>query len=286
MKKLLALLMFIFAVVLISCGDDDEPNDNQVVDLTNAILTEDGYYDGGQLYYQIIDQNHYEARVSKAVKNCMVVTVPEKVKINGKVYTITEIGISAFEDRDELTSITLPNTLKRIAKRAFRECNKIESIVLPNSVLSIGHAAFADCPKINSITISESLTIIEDMAFDECLSLKNIYISNLEAWCHINYESRDAVFWSSYKHLLLNGKEIEDLVIPNSVKEIYAYTFYSCFSFKSITIPNSVTSIGKGAFGVVNNNNLKSITIPEKFKDEINEIFLGNLTNISITYTK
>lgn len=52
-----------------------------------------------------------------------------------------------------------------------------------------------------------------------------------------------------YAHkLLLNGTEITELVIPNSVTSIRNSAFHNCTNLTSVTIPNSVTSIGYGAF--------------------------------------
>lgn len=48
----------------------------------------------------------------------------------------------------------------------------------------------------------------------------------------------------------MNGVEIEDLVIPNSVTSISSYAFWGCSGLTSVTIPNSVTSIGYNAFAV------------------------------------
>lgn len=277
MKKSFIILALLFSHILISCGGDDEPsNDPKVVDLTNALLTEDGYYDGGQLYYQIIDQNN--VRVSKSVKNCQVVEVPEKVKINDKIYTVTELGISSFFDQDELTSITLPETLKNIAKYALKDCDRIESIILPNSVETIGYSAISYCDKLKNITISKSLKEVGDYAFDDDNALENIYISDLKAWCQINYESNKADL--PKHHLILNGKEIIDLEIPNSVNAIAHHTFSGCQYIKSMRIPNSVTSIGHPIFI---SNNLNSVTIPERFKDELKQIF-GDTSKISFTF--
>ena len=62
------------------------------------------------------------------------------------------------------------------------------------------------------------------------------------------------------KHLFMDGKEITDLVIPNSVTSIGEYAFTFCTGLTSITIPNSVTSIGEKAF--VYCSGLTSVTIP------------------------
>ena len=54
---------------------------------------------------------------------------------------------------------------------------------------------------------------------------------------------------------------LQSITIPNSVTSIGDFAFYLCESLQSITIPNSVTSIGKSAFGLC--VSLQSITIPD-----------------------
>ena len=54
--------------------------------------------------------------------------------------------------------------------------------------------------------------------------------------------------------------KIKSVIIPNSVKSIGDGAFEGCTNLKSVTIPNSVTSIGSSAFSRC--KNLKSVTIP------------------------
>ena len=83
--------------------------------------------------------------------------------------------------------------------------------------------------------------------FDYCSNLKHINITDLEAWCKIDfyYNAGNPLYHTH--HLYLNGSDVTDLVIPDGVTSISDRAFAGC-SLLSVTIPNSVTSIGNGAF--------------------------------------
>ena len=140
------------------------------------------------------------------------------------------------------------------------------NVVIPSSVVynnvtysvtSIRKCAFEGCSALTSITIPNSVTSIGSDAFYDCTSLTAVYITDLEAWCKIDFQSTPL---SYAHHLYLNGKEIKELVIPNSVTSIRGYAFRGCSGLTSVTIHNSVTSIGDYAFSGC--SGLTSVTIP------------------------
>lgn len=132
-------------------------------------------------------------------------------------------------------------------------------------VTSIGDGAFQNCSGLTSLTIPESVTSIGRNAFSRSFALSSIYISSLEAWCNIKFkEYLAAPGCNGGIHLYLNGREVKDLVIPNTVRSIGEYAFQGCIGLTSVTIPNSVESIGFSAFAYC--TRLTSIAIPNSVR--------------------
>ena len=120
------------------------------------------------------------------------------------------------------------------------------------SVTSIGERAFYECSGLTSITIPNSVTSIGQYAFESCSGLTAVHITDLSAWCKIEFGYYNSNPTRYAHHLYLNGEEITNLVIPDDITSIGNYAFYGCSGLTSVTIPNSVTSIGNWAFGKCN----------------------------------
>ena len=115
------------------------------------------------------------------------------------------------------------------------------------SVTSIRERAFEDYSRLTSVTIPNSVTSIGENAFTGCSGLTSVHISDIASWCNIKFKYGSNPLLYAH-HLYLNGEEVKDLVIPNSVTRIEDYVFDGCSGLTSVTIPNSVTSIGSYAF--------------------------------------
>ena len=125
------------------------------------------------------------------------------------------------------------------------------------SVTSIGSHAFAYCTGLTSVTIPNSVTSIGKWAFYGCDGLTSVNISDLSAWCKIDFSDYNANPLYYAEKFNLNGTEITNLVIPNDITEINGYAFCGCDGLTSVTIGNSVTTIGEWAF--VSCRNIKTI---------------------------
>ena len=113
---------------------------------------------------------------------------------------------------------------------------------------SIGKRAFYECSRLTSVTIGNSVTSIGEKVFYECKGLISVYISDIAAWCNIDFDHYTSNPLAYARYLYLNGEEVRELVIPHSVTSIGRYAFYNHSGLTSVTIPNSVKSIGGYAF--------------------------------------
>lgn len=187
------------------------------------------------------------------------IEIPKKIIYKNKTYTVTAIGYHTFEYCDELTSVSIPNSITLIRSSAFGSCNSLTLISIPNSVISIEDFAFHNCIGLTTISIGNSVTSIGDGAFNGCIKLAEIAVdANNQKYCSIN-----GILYSKDKTNLIRypeGYKTSFFEIPNSVTSIGNYAFYRCTGLTSVSIPNSVTSIGFDAFGHC--NRLTSVSIP------------------------
>ena len=214
--------------------------------------------DGVTIYYKYIN-DETELEVIRGEYSGSV-NIPESVTYMNRKRNVTSIRHGAFELCSELTSVTIPNSVTNIGNGAFNKCRGLTSVTIGNSVTSIGNETFDGCDSLTSVTIPSSVTSIGRGAFWGCYGLTSVHISDLEAWCKISFLDVGSNPLQDATHLYLNGSEITNLVIPDSVKSIGDYAFRECSSLTSVTIPNSVTSIGKWAFNEC--YGLTSVTIP------------------------
>jgi hypothetical protein len=194
---------------------------------------------------------------------------------------VTSIGKQTFNNCSCLTSVTIGNSVINIGEEAFQSCSRLTSVTIGNSVTNIGVYAFSGCSDLTSINIPNSVTSIGSSAFANCTGLTSVHITNLASWCKIKFGNYYANPLYCAEHLYLNGKEVNNLVVPSGVTSIGAYSFYSCKSITSVEIPNTVTNIGDfafyGCFG------LTSLTIPELVTNIGWQAFDGaKLRNIAI----
>ena len=185
--------------------------------------------------------------------------------------------------RNEIKKIIIENGVTSIGDNAFTSCYNLTSVTIPNSVTSIGSSAFQNCSNLTFLSIGNSVTSIEKGAFNGCSDLKSVNITNLKSWCEISFEDRYANPLGYAKHLYLNEKEVEELVIPNGITEIGDYAFWGCEGLTKVIIPNSVTSIGRGAFNDC--SGLTSVTIPNSVTSigDWAFAFCSGLTSVTIS---
>ena len=117
------------------------------------------------------------------------------------------------------------------------------------NVIGIGVKTFQESKDLYSVTIPNSIVYIGENAFSGCDNLDEVHISDLSAWCNIDFTGvSNPLYAPGRPFLVLNGEKVFDLVIPDDVKEIKKLAFHGCSSLQTLSISNSVTTIGKEAF--------------------------------------
>ncbi|MBO5553033.1 MAG: leucine-rich repeat protein [Paludibacteraceae bacterium] len=191
----------------------------------------------------------------------------------------------------------------------------ITSVIIEDGVSSIGSKAFLNCSKLTSLTIPPSVTSISNIAFYNCSMLESLYISDLAAWCNINFGGITASpfysnggFGSGKVNLYVNGTQVTALTIPdgvttisnyaflgfagitdiqfNQVTTIGSYAFCSCHGLTNVTIPEGVTTIHNNSFNGC--SQLQSMSIPASAVSVENEMMFNceGLTDIYVHWTE
>ena len=195
------------------------------------------------------------------------ITIPNK---------ISEIPDYAFEECTSLTSVKFEegSECESIGTSAFKGCTSLTSITIPDSVTSIGPSAFYWCTSLTSVTIGNSVTSIDSSAFYDCYKLVEVvnksslnitkgssgygWVAEYALEVHTGDSkivNKDGYLFYTYNgvNYLVNyvGNDTE-LTLPESYNgENYVindYAFYNNHKITSVTIPDSVTSIGEDAF--------------------------------------
>ena len=182
-----------------------------------------------------------------AFQNCATIqelTLPQDLTI---------VSEYAFIYCTALTKMTLPTGVKSIGKSAFNHCQALAEITLSEELESIGETAFYECKALSKIAIPKSVTSIDKDAFNWCTNLKEVYISDIAAWCGVEFGEGYSNPIRQSTTLYLNDTLVTDLTIPDTVTEIKAYAFWNCDSIEKVTLPASITKIGASVFNACNN---------------------------------
>ena len=127
----------------------------------------------------------------------------------------------------------------------------IRHIIVEEGITYLGDYMFYndfDHRYVETITLPTSLQKIGQGAFSGMPSLKGVYISDLAAWCRIQFEDTEANPLCNQVDLYLNGEAVVDLVIPESITEIPNCAFYGSAGIHTVTLHKNVKKIGDFAF--------------------------------------
>ena len=216
-------------------------------------------HDGTEgLEFHILNDTECAVSVGNAFAKREIV-VPSKYKN----YTVTKIhhlegsDISGFTNCQNLTAITLPNTLTEICDFAFKGCFNLTSITIPPLATSIGAQAFSGCKSLTTINLPSGITSIGYGAFESCESLTTMAIPTKVIKIEANVfkgctSLENLTFSKAIESIGISAfedcKNLKTFAIPNKVEIIEAKTFKGCYNLTTLTAPIKITAIGEKAF--------------------------------------
>lgn len=145
--------------------------------------------------------------------------------------------------------IEISSDITYIGMNTFRDCIEVTELILPEGVSRIGASAFNGCEKLYRVNMPESITVIDTGAFLNSQELREVYYAGgFEKWNSISFASKESNPLRYEGKLYFDGILVENLTIPDGVKEINKNVFSNNNCITSVTIPESVEKVGENAF--------------------------------------
>ena len=202
------------------------------------------------------------------------VVIPDGVEVIGR-----EAFVAGWHTASPITSIVIPDSVKKIEDSAFYYCSNLTEITIPDSVTEIGSGIFYECSLLKKVTLSRNLCEIPWSTFNSCSALTDItlpegitaigpyaffgcrFLSELVIHDGVTTIGEDAFSYSDLYSVRLPDSltelrdrafqacgNLQSVTLPAGLKRIGAYTFKRCAALSEITIPDSVELIGSSAF--------------------------------------
>ena len=196
-----------------------------------------------------------------------VLTIPSEIE--GQ--KVTAIDNLAFADRNDITSVVVPEGITSIGVGTFKRCSLLEKITLPQTLVSLGAEAFMGCTNLSECTLPPLLTELRARTFAGCSALEDITLPDGLV------QLRAGVFadCSGLTHISLPGHleeidaeaflrctALEEIIMPDTVTKIGAYSFSGCTSLQKAKLPVHMPEGKISEYAFEHCSQLASISIP------------------------
>lgn len=205
----------------------------------------------------------------------------ESSRFSGKINSSGTITLTGVKERSgvvEIPSYYDGRKVTALASSLFYGNKKVKKVILPEGIESIGDSCFGSCPNLREIHLPKSLKEIGEEAFLNDGKLKTVYYAgDVSSWLSLSF-SEDSNPCCNLADLYFSNKEVGDLLLPSSIKQIPDYAFHGVRNLTSLSFEGKEVSIGEMAFAYC--KGLKKIVFPS------NTSFLGGSVFLSCTSLK
>lgn len=272
------------------------------------LAASDSWYDAAQQVSWGFTVENGEATIStpgfwdqNARDNCTGdIVVPSRIGPDGpngaKTYPVRDMAPGLFRNCTKVTSVTLPDGIRRVApnafyfdrnsivtnvvigegcldicENAFLRCEKLVSLNIPNTVTNIGENAIQLCKVLPRIDIPGSVKTIGDSAFAACYDLADVTFADgieiIDADAFMNCSSLlaadlPASVRSIGDRAFYGCNTLASATLREGLEVIGYYAFNQCESLVSVSIPESVTWVGERAFQFCPDSIFDKTTVP------------------------
>ena len=211
--------------------------------------------------FQVLENILYEMKegIPYRAVACPLAALPNEANIiiadGTEIVDKYAFGNGDKEYQSRITSVTLPNTLKKIEIAAFQKA-KIMEINIPDSVETIETGAFGGCDLLESVTVGSGLQEFVAEAYHGCSLLEIIEIAEENPYL----DAIDNVIYNKqHTELCMYAPAKPDITyhLLNTVEKLDDYSIYNCTFLKELYLPQTLTFIGMNA--IYSNKNLNSI---------------------------
>lgn len=152
---------------------------------------------------------------------------PESIQIPATVnwyegsFSVTAVADNGFENNTNLTTITLPESVKTIGDKAFYGCSKLSAVTF-NGQTAIGDEAFRNCTSLINVSLPAGLKTIGDRAFQ-------------------------------------NANSITQIEFKDGIESIGSFSFMDCKALTAVRLPNTTKLIGTSAFFIMYQTHIRIV---------------------------
>ena len=264
MKKLLALLLTLVMAV-------------SVVSIVPTVSAEETVYTSGD--FQYVKLNDKNIKITRYIGEGLDVVIPSKLDN----YTVTRVGEKLFYYNREVTSVSFPDSVKKLDPFTLYESSfKIKKVTFGKYVTEIPSFFLFSCYGIKSYTIPPQVTKVDYTSFPKALKTliigKGLKIFGTDSIMGLSFpveefkvsrnnkyfSSKDGVLYNKKKTKLIaypGGKKTSKFTMPSSVKTIVDSSFSDHKNLRNVIFTKNVKIIERWAFNQC--EKLSSINIPK-----------------------